>query len=94
MPDFYSGATNHLGCFIEGFSLRRVHMQREGGEDTNYRLREDAFACSPKATQHHTGIATPLGMLEHQRQPTHQIAESRLVFLAQVFPDVAAHAFP
>ncbi|MGB9165962.1 MAG: hypothetical protein WCC41_16200 [Rhodomicrobium sp.] len=24
MPDFYSGATNHLGCFIEGFSLRRV----------------------------------------------------------------------
>ncbi len=25
MPDFYSGATNHLGCFIEGFSLRRVH---------------------------------------------------------------------
>ena len=24
MPDFYSGATSHLGCFIEGFSLRRV----------------------------------------------------------------------
>ncbi len=26
MPDFYSGATNHLGCFIEGFSLRRVQL--------------------------------------------------------------------
>ena len=24
MPDFCSGATNRLGCFIEGFSLRRV----------------------------------------------------------------------
>ena len=26
MPDFCSGATNRLGCFIEGFSLRRVQV--------------------------------------------------------------------
>ena len=26
MPDFCSGATNRLGCFIEGFSLRRVQI--------------------------------------------------------------------
>ncbi|HTP77159.1 MAG TPA: transposase [Rhizomicrobium sp.] len=29
MPDFCSGATNRLGCFIEGFSLRRVHRARQ-----------------------------------------------------------------
>ena len=31
MPDFCSGATNRLGCFIEGFSLRRVHPDHESG---------------------------------------------------------------
>src|SRR6202158_5675929 len=25
LPDFYSGATGLSGCFIEGFSLRRLH---------------------------------------------------------------------
>ena len=25
MPDFYSGATDRLGCFTEGFCLRRLH---------------------------------------------------------------------
>ena len=26
LPDFYSGATDQLGCFIEGFLLRRLHL--------------------------------------------------------------------
>ena len=29
MPDFCSGATNRLGCFIEGFSLRRLQVLRD-----------------------------------------------------------------
>jgi len=28
MPDFYSGATDQLGRFIEGFLLRRLHYGR------------------------------------------------------------------
>jgi len=28
MPDFYSGATDQLGRFIEGFLLRRLHFER------------------------------------------------------------------
>ena len=26
MPEFYSGATDRLGCLTEGFCLRRLHL--------------------------------------------------------------------
>lgn len=31
MPDFYSGATDQIGRFIEGFLLRRLHAQLDLG---------------------------------------------------------------
>ena len=54
MPDFCSGATNRLGCFIEGFSLRRVHMRvLTGSYDNTARLWDAATGKEIRAFSGH-----------------------------------------
>src|SRR5712692_10399843 len=36
LPDFYSGATDRLACFTEGFCLRRLQKLSEGSEERKW----------------------------------------------------------
>ena len=58
MPEFYSGATDRLGCLTEGFSLRRL---QELARSEYAGRRENIIAVGPPGTgKSHIGLGLGL----------------------------------